>query len=329
MADDGHAGGATDGRQVSGAAKLDLNGSNSAIQKVGSAELLGRVPSIYAAAEAKAEAIALGVIRDRFEGGRVPDHMHYHNSEHTAGVIARARAIGVAIDMSDRDLLLLIIAAAFHDIVQHWSPEERDDGSIYRRRHAGRNEVASAYEAIEAMTGLGVDFQPEEQGIVASAIIGTIPGWDHECATVVQPFLVEHGVVRALALADIGSAGMDPAMYRLDGPNLFAEENLDIMEALGRARRGGDISEADQEAYRGRYVEWLRVQPEFARGRRECLTNGELEGLDDAHKARVERLFCHFDESIAAAEAAALDAETAPFVQLMRQLDPRAFPDEA
>ena len=308
---------------------MDLNGSKSALQQVGSAESAGRRESVYAAAEAKAEALALGVIRERFEGGQVPEHMHYHNSEHTAGVIARARAIGLAIDMPDRDLLLLVIAAAFHDIVQHWSPEERDDGTIYRRRHAGRNEVASAYEAIEAMTELDVDFQPEEQGIVASAIIGTIPGWDHECATVVQPFLVEHGVVRALALADIGSAGMDPAMYRLDGPNLFAEENLDIMTALGSARRGGDISESDQHSYRWRYVAWLRVQPEFARGRRECLVSGELDGLDDEHKARVERLFCHFDDSIAASEAAALDAETLPFVALMRQLDPDAFPDEA
>lgn len=308
---------------------MDLNDSNSTVQKVGSAESLDRAPSIYAAAEAKAEAIALDVIRDRFESGRVPDHMHYHNSVHTAGVIARARAIGLAIDMPDRDLLLLVIAAAFHDIVQHWSPEQRDDGTIYRRRHAGRNEVASAYEAIEAMARLDVDFHPEEQGIVASAIIGTIPGWDHECATVVQPFLVEHGVVRALALADIGSSGMDPAMYRLDGPNLFAEENLDVMETLSRARKGSDISPSDQDAYRGRYVGWLRVQPEFARGRRECLVNGELEGLDEEHKARVERLFCHFEESIAAAEAAASDAETLPFVELMRQLDPEAFPDEA
>lgn len=308
---------------------MDLNGSKSAIQKIGSADSLDRAPSIYAAAEAKAEALALDVIRARFESGRVPDHMHYHNSEHTAGVINRARAIGIAIDMSDRDLLLLVIAAAFHDVVQYWSPEHRDDGSVYRRRHAGRNEVASAYEAIEAMTELDVDFQPEEQGIVASAIIGTIPGWDHECATVVQPFLVEHGVVRALALADIGSSGMDPAMYRLDGPNLFAEENLDIMTALARARRGSDIAEADQDDYRGRYVAWLRIQPEFARGRRECLANGELDGLDEEHQARVEALFCHFDESIAAAEAAALDAETLPFVDLMRQLDPDAFPDEA
>ena len=275
-----------------------------------------------------AEKLALDVIRDRFERGEIPHHMHYHNSEHTAGVIARARAIGQAIDMSDRDLLLLVIAAAFHDVVQYWSPERRADGSVYRRRHAGRNEVASAYEAIEAMMQLGVDFHPEEQGIVASAIIGTIPGWDHECTTVVQPFLVEHGVVRALALADIGSAGMDPSMYRLDGPALFAEENLDIMEALFRARRGGDISEADQRAYRDRYVAWLRVQPEFARGRRECLHNGELDGLDEAMTARVLKLFEHFDESIAASEAAVTEGETLDFATLMRQLDPRVFPDE-
>jgi len=275
-----------------------------------------------------AEKLALDVIRQRFEGGKVPDHMHYHNSEHTAGVVARARAIGHAVQMSDRDLLLLVIAAAFHDTVQFWSPEHRPDGSIYRRRHAGRNEVASAYEAIEAMTQLGVDFAPEEQGLVASAIIGTIPGWDHECATVVQPFLVEHGVVRSPALADIGAAGMDPAMYRLDGPALFAEENIDIMAALGRARRAGDIPEATQRAYRERYVTWLKVQPEFARGRRECLHEGELDGLDDASKERVLSLFRHFDESIAASEAAVREAETLDFVPLMRQLDPRSFPDE-
>ena len=91
---------------------MDLNGSKSAVQKVGSPDGLDCAPSIYAAAEAKAEALALDVIRARFETGRVPDHMHYHNSEHTAGVIVRARAIGRAIDMPDRDILLLVIAAA-------------------------------------------------------------------------------------------------------------------------------------------------------------------------------------------------------------------------
>ena len=282
----------------------------------------------YVAAERKATQIALDAIRARFEGGTVPDHMYYHNSAHTAGVIARARAIGVAMGMSARELLLTVIAAAFHDIVQQWSPAREDDGSVIRQRHAGRNEVASAHEAVEAMAQLGPAFTSDEQGIVASAIIGTIPAWDNELATVVQPFLVAHPVVRALALADIGSAGMDPEMYRLDGPALFAEENLDVMAALVKARRADDIPDADQRAYRERFGGWLKVQAVFARGRRESLESGELDGLEEPARGRVIQLFSRFDESIEHAERAAAEAETLDFVQLMRQLDPRLFPEE-
>lgn len=299
---------------------MNLSGSNSASSLAGNNGAGGA----YGAAEAQATALALDVIRTRFEGGDI-DHMHYHNSEHTAAVIARARAIGVAMGMSDRELLLTVIAAAFHDTVQQWSPLRTGDGVVIRQRHAGRNEVASAHEAVEAMTRLAADFTPEEQGIVASAIIGTIPAWDQDAATVVQPFLIAHPVVRALALADIGSAGMDPDMYRLDGPALFAEENLDIMTALAKARRAAEIPQADQQRYRARYIDWLNVQSVFARGRRDCLESGELDGLEEPARTRVAELFSHFDESIAAAEAAAAQAETLDLTQLMRQLDPRLF----
>jgi hypothetical protein len=56
----------------------------------------GRPPSPAEASELKrAEteivAKAMGLILQRHESGRVPDHMHYHNSEHTVAVIERAR----------------------------------------------------------------------------------------------------------------------------------------------------------------------------------------------------------------------------------------------
>jgi hypothetical protein len=271
---------------------------------------------------------AIALIRERHESGRVPDHMHYHNSEHTIGVIGRARLIGQALGMSDRQLLLTAIAASFHDTVQRWVANEGEGGVVTRKRLTGRDEVASAGEAAEAMAALDLRFTPDEYGVVSSAIVGTIPGWDNAAATVCQPFLIEHPVIRAVALADLGSAGMDPVMYGRDGPALFAEENLDVMEAVMAAERVGEIPEASQQFYRARYLAWLRVQPGFARGRESRLDAGELDGLEPAAQARVRALFCRFDESVAVAESAIAAAQTLAFAPLMRQLDVRAFPAE-
>lgn len=271
---------------------------------------------------------AVALIRQRHESGRIPDHMHYHNSEHTIGVVERAQAIGQALGMSDRQLLLTVIAAAYHDTVQRWVAMEGEGGVVTRKRLTGRDEVASAAEAAEAMAGLEIRFTPDEYGIVSSAIVGTIPGWDNEASTVCQPFLIEHPVIRAVALADLGSAGMDPVMYGRDGPALFAEENLDLMEVVMAAERVSEIPEASQQFYRARYLAWLKVQPGFARGRENRLDNGELDGLDASAEARVRALFCRFEESVAVAEAAITAAQTLDFAPLMRQLDPRAFPAE-
>jgi hypothetical protein len=254
--------------------------------------------------------------------------MHYHNTEHTMAVIDRARAIGQALGVSDRHLLLIIIAAAFHDTVQRWVPSEGEGGVVTRKRLTGRDEVASAAEAAEAMAGLDIRFAPDEYGIVSSAIVGTIPGWDTAAATVCQPFLIEHPVIRAVALADLASAGMDPIMYGRDGPALFAEENLDVMEAVMAAEKASDIPETSQQFYRARYLAWLKVQPGFARGREHRLEHGELDGLEPSALARVRALFCRFDDSVAAAEAAIVAAQALGFVPLMRQLDARAFPAE-
>lgn len=282
----------------------------------------------FRTAEKKVTDLALGLIRDRYESGRVPDHMHYHNGVHTEGVIVRGRAIGEAMGMSQRHLLLTVIAAAFHDSVQRWFAVHGEGGVVIRKRLTGRDEVASAQEAVEAMSELGPHFTPEETGIVASAILGTIPGWDGEASTVAQPFLIEHPVIKAVGLADLGAAGMDPAMYLRDGPALFAEENLDIMEALASARRAADIPAAAQRFYSARYIAWLEVQPGFARGREVRLRGDELSGLDERSRQAVLRLFSRFDESVAMSEAAVALAERLDFVSLMRQLEPSAFPDE-
>ena len=282
----------------------------------------------YQRAGERAVEQALTLIRARHESGLVPAHMHYHNSAHTKGVVRRARAIGVAMGMPPRHLLLTDIAAAYHDVVQRWVPVEMQGGVVMRRRLAGRDEVASAHEAVEAMADLGVDFTSEEMGIVASAIVATIPGWDGEAGTVSQPFLVSHPVVSAVAMADLGAAGMDAEGFGRDGPALFAEENLDLIIAVMRADRRGDIPPAAQKRYRSRYIEWLDIQPAFANGRRARMETGELNGFATDVRKRLFTLFSRFDDSVAIAEEAVTRARALDFVTLMRQLDARAFPEE-
>jgi hypothetical protein len=270
---------------------------------------------------------ALGLIRDRFEGGTVPNHMHYHNRVHTQGVIDKSLQIGAALGLDERQLMITGIAAAFHDTVQEWTSVTKDNGAVNRVRFAGANEIASAKEAMDCVAEVGAPLNPEEKGLIGAAILATIPGWGVPYSTVIQPFLKpdSHKIVRAVALADLGSSGMDPDMFLTDGPTLFAEENLDVTGALEKSTSPDEIDEATQESYRARYIGWLKIQPGFARGRQRYFADVESASLEGEDKERLQALFSRYDESIAAAEAAVARAEAADFVTLMRQLDPKAF----
>lgn len=273
---------------------------------------------------------AIVLIRSRYEDVPFERRLFYHDTFHTHGVRERVFKIARAMGLSDRHLMLTDIAAAFHDSVQAWRPVKKGNGVIIRQRHAGTNEVASTQEAVDAMSNSDIEFTPEEYGIVASAVIATIPSWSVEHGTVVQPFLTacSHPVARAVALADLGAAGMDTACFVRDWKTLFAEEQLDIMAILPKIARASDIGAAIQEEYRARYVAWLKSQAPFARGRR-ALLNHELEGIADTDaRQHVRALFSHFGESIAAAKEAHTQAQTIGFVPLMRQVLPSAFPGE-
>lgn len=283
------------------------------------------------AAGNEAADIALASVKERFETGEVPSHMYYHNTWHTGGVIDKAVKIGAALGMDDRQLVITKIAASFHDTVQDWVAVTKDNGAVNRVRHAGQNETASAYEAIMTVAKLGIPLTPAEKGQITAAILATIPGWAVEYSTVNQPFLtVTSGpIARAVALADLGSSGMDPETFLLDGPTLFAEENLDVMEAVLKANTASEIPAETQDFYRGRFIGWLNIQPGFARGRQRHLNDVDLNGVSDEGKTNVLALFSKFDESIAAAEKAVADAQNEDFVTLMRRLDARAFPGGA
>lgn len=278
----------------------------------------------YAALSLAVHAEASGLIFDRFEVEKPPKRLFYHVRAHTNGVRDRAAAIGARMGLSERELLLADIAASFHDTVQDWMTVSKD-GKILRQRYAGQNEVASAKEAVDYMGMLGTPFSPKEKGLVAAAILATIPDWSVEHGTVVQPFLTpeSHKVVRAVALADLGEAGMDPVAFAKGGATIFAEDNIDVVHGLSEARTPSSLTEETRDAYRSRFLGWLGTQPGFARGRK-ALLESELEGLGDSAPS-VAELFGSFDQSIAAAEAALEEAKAMDFVTLMRKVLPDAF----
>jgi len=255
--------------------------------------------------------------------------MFHHAGGHTKSVLYRATLIAAALGLSSHHVLLMQIGAAFHDVVQEWDPIEKSGGVIVRRRKTVSNEEKSVAEARSFMKTLPMKFQEWEKKEIDASILVTIAEWSEAHKTVVQPNLTakSHRLVLAVALADLGAAGMDPVGFIRDGCSLFAEEQIDIALTLSAARRSEDIDKVVQEKYRKRLLAWLSMQAAFARGRKELFFH-EVQGLDVAATQRVRMLFSHFDESIAAAEEECGRFETMAFASLARHLVPDAFSDE-
>jgi hypothetical protein len=162
-------------------------------------------------------------------------------------------------------------------------------------------------------------FHEQDSALVTQAILATLPGWDAAHHTASQPRLSAAAppVVRAVALADLGSAGMDGAAFVEGSDQLFREENLDIGRALRHCATRGDLSRAVLEGYKARALAWARFQAAFARGRRARLPM-ELGNLSGAARAALQALFCRFEEAIAAAEEAVRVREALPAWEVLR-----------
>lgn len=272
----------------------------------------------------------LGVLE---ASARPGEEYFYHSIEHTVGVRRRARIIGEAFELSPRELLLVDIAAAFHDVVQHWTFTNTElTGPVMRKRSAGRNEVASAQCAVEAMhvAPTPVIYSAEEVGLVASAIMATIPEWCDKYQSVRQPFLNRgsHAIVRAVAYADLGEAAMEPEAFAKSGLAIFAEDNLDVMRYLATVRSANDLHEQRRTNMRERLLDWLATQPQFALGRQTIMNEEDLRGLGDVRWLLKRQVLNRFDDSVALAKEMVRTATTLEFVPLMRLLNPNAFPDD-
>lgn len=296
---------------------------------------------------------AIELVRARFEDAAdEKDRLPFHKADHTVEVAVRTRKILEAIrrgspdTVDDRTIQIGQLVGAFHDTVQKWVPNEDNmgpDGSkrIMRKRlqtpadptknanpdgYKG-NETASADEAKAFIDdfnrkrkedGLPEVFTEEDKLVAERAIDHTVPQFEFAKKTVVQPRLTQESdiISRAVALADLGEAGMDPKGFEKAGDLLFREDNLDILDA------SKDLNKLDaqtKEQYRKRMLGWSKFQESFANGRRAELDK-ELEGLPEAAAAEVKKLFDKFDESIKLAAAKAARRENMTVEELIKDM---------
>lgn len=260
-----------------------------------------------------------------------PQNLDFHNAEHTNTVIDRTAKILTAMknggeDVTDEDIAIGKIVAAAHDLIQRSNVSEAMDKGAplpeKRKRFIRANERASIDEGkkmlrtIEAFKILTPEKQ-EKVNKALEAIMVTVPdGWDGK--TVVQNGLTKNSppIERALALADLGDAGMDTDSYTEAGKRLFREENIDMLDVVNRFKKGETISEEDQKKYKDRMVEWSKAQVGFAKGRSGKFSQ-EIEGLSDDAKKNVTALFEKFRTSIEEAENIAGKREGMHFANLL------------
>ncbi|MDO8529367.1 MAG: hypothetical protein Q7S18_01735 [bacterium] len=276
---------------------------------------------------------ALGLIKEKYENRPdEKDNLPFHNAEHTKGVVDNVEKILKAIQqaspdldlVSDHDVQIGRLAAAYHDTVQDWKENKVKEGEfekVSRKRLAGSNETKSGEEAAKFMRDAnqnGAVFSEQDIQTVKRAIDTTVPGgWDGK--TVIQTNLTKNSslVERALALADLATAGMEGSKRFLEeGPAIFREENLDILEAI---RSGENISKDKQDYFKERMIKWLRDQPAFARGRQARLAV-ELEAIPEPARAAVAGLFDKFEDSIQKSQEVADEAGKESFEKLIERM---------
>ncbi len=240
----------------------------------------------------------------------------YHGAFHTTSVVSRVERILRAVQaanpelVSERDIQIGTIAASFHDVVQHWgegTSQIADMPAVTMKRKTGFNEEASAFMArkhmAEANEREGKElFTEVDMATVTEAIMGTVPGFDVQLRTVVQPNVTEESsiITKALALADLGGPAMDgPETYQWEGDSLFQEMNLDVRYTKDR---GVPIAKIYEDAVKKRALEWTASQAEFAYGRAVRFHQTEVLWFPEEARNAVGAIFSSYNETVLAAQ---------------------------
>jgi hypothetical protein len=213
------------------------------------------------------------------------------------------REAGVVVD--ERDEQIGELGAAFHDTIRIQEEEdvaeksEEFKGKIKRvyLPMQGTNESASGALAELYMQKINGErpgtFTEDDMQKIKKLILVTEASYDGVTRTVVQPNLIEQSSVveRALALADLGAAGMaGPDEFLAEGDALFREENLDIMNEINLFRSGEAVDEEQQAYFLSRMQKWSSEQVTFAE--QKCLPNLMRPSPRQKNAAKKERR-CH------------------------------------
>ncbi len=176
--------------------------------------------------------------------------------------------------ISPRDVILAPLVGGSHDLVNNRTTKMVSEGEHTKKvvvRDLGNNEIKSSERAIAIMLGINAQlgeeiFIPYDMQIMAEAHLATIPPWNDELGTVVQPYLTIYSrpLVRVMAIGDIGSSGRNTAQFLEDGDRLFREEQIDILEALMSPE---PMSISYKRYCKDRIVAWSYGQPNWAIGR--------------------------------------------------------------
>lgn len=258
-----------------------------------SEEKSARLPSTFVEVVARVKTFALG----EFDREVVLHQLYYHTREHINGVQRRANLIFQVIspgweaslegnatpDYISRMQLLLDLCAAAHDMVQIFIPHQPHTS---RRREAGVSETLTTQKLLDYIKGLnqhlrehGIDesalFTNADLSIIQEAIEATICVYDPAEQAIYQPSLYDSSkqlspVARILALADIGTLGMEGvAAYNQEGSLLFLEENPDVIPII--LNPGVEALAAEDpelhENIRQRLLKRARFQVNFAKSR--------------------------------------------------------------
>ncbi len=234
------------------------------------------------------------------------NNLAFHNTIHTQEVInitefllLQVKALNPNL-VSEKDILLAQLAAAFHDVVQEWKSDEVQADKfkkIMRIRYVPgfiENERKSAMKAEEFMRGENSlqakeVFAENDIKLVKEAINATFSFFDSKEKTFVRPNMVRSTsiVARCVALADLNKSGLDPAGSFSDGDNYFKEINLDILMEL----KNGEIPSRKMRKFiMDRIISWSEGQISFIEGRDRLLTE-ELKGAPDELMQVIKNTF--------------------------------------
>lgn len=246
------------------------------------AENLHQVPQTFAESIAHIKTLAL---RD-FDREIVEKQLCYHTREHVEGVQRRASQIFQVVcpyfpasEDCNRLELLLDLCAVTHDLIQIFVPQIEPNTT--RRREAGVSETATIARLFgyinlfnQQCPDCSARFSESDLQIIKEAIAATICDYDPTEQAIFQPALYEQpcisSVARILALADIGTLGMEGIeAYNTEGSLLFLEENLDVRSLIENHQIQNLASENSEllENIRQRLLRRARFQVNFAKSR--------------------------------------------------------------